>query len=87
MKISKDKRANIRNMLVRMSKKVYKEMVKDMDKIASQEEPSQQQCASNVICNHWIFQSLGAINKQFSIKLIFKYFLAEKQRKWNPFST
>jgi len=52
MKISKDERPDIRNILVRMSKKVYKEMVKEMEKIASQEEPSQQQCASNVICNH-----------------------------------
>ena len=42
MKISKDERVDIRNMPVRMSKKVYKEMVKEMDKIASQEEPSQQ---------------------------------------------
>ena len=52
MKISKDERDNIRNMPVGMSKKVYKEMVKEMDKIESQEEPSQQQHASNVICNH-----------------------------------
>ena len=52
MKISKDERVDIRNMPVGMSKKVYKEMVKEMDKIASQEEPSQQQRASNVICNH-----------------------------------
>ena len=68
MKISKDEWADIRNMLVGMSKKVYKEMVKEMDKIALREEPSQEQHASNVICNHWIFQSLGTINKQFSIK-------------------
>ena len=68
MKISKDERADIRNMLVGMSKKVYKEMVKEMDKIAPHEGPSQQQRASNVICNHFIFQSLGTINKQFSIK-------------------
>ena len=52
MKISKDERADIRNMPVGMSKNLYKEMVKEMDKIASQEEPSQQQHASNVICNH-----------------------------------
>ena len=52
MKISKDERADIKNMLVGMSKKVYKEMVKEMDKIALHEEPSQQQRASNVICNH-----------------------------------
>ena len=52
MKISKDERADIRNMPVGMSKKVYKEMVKEMDKITSLEEPYQQQLASNVICNH-----------------------------------
>ena len=64
MKISQVERVDIRNMLVGMPKKVYKEMVKEMDKIASQEEPSQQQqCAWNVICNHWIFWSLGTINK------------------------
>ena len=68
MKISKDEWVDIRNMPVGMSKKVYKEMVKEMDKIASREEPYQQQRASNVICIHWIFRSLGTINKQFSIK-------------------
>ena len=52
MKISKDELADIRNIPVGMSKKVYKEMVKEMDKIASREKPSQQQRASNVICNH-----------------------------------
>ena len=51
MKISKAEGVDIRNMPVGMSKKVYKEMVKEIDKIASQEEPSQQQHASNVICN------------------------------------
>ena len=35
MKILKDEQVDIRNMLVGMSKKVYKEMVKEMDKIAS----------------------------------------------------
>ena len=68
MKNSKDEQADIRNMPVGMSKKVYREMVKETDKIASQEEPSQQQRASNLICNHLIFWSLGTINKQFSIK-------------------
>ena len=68
MKISKDEWADIINMLVGMSKKVYKEMVKEMEKIASWGEPSQQQRASNVICIHWSFQSLGTINKQFSTK-------------------
>ena len=52
MKISKDERADIRNMPVGMSTKVYKDMVKEMNKIASQEDPSTQQHASNVICNH-----------------------------------
>ena len=41
-------------MPVGMSKNVYKEMVKELDIIASQDELYQQQHASNV-CNHWIF--------------------------------
>ena len=52
MKISKDERADIKNMRVGMSKTVYKEIVKEIEKFASQEEPYQQQDASNVICNH-----------------------------------
>ena len=68
MKISKYEWSDIINVPIGMSKKVYNEMGKEMDKIASQEEPSQQQLASNVICNHWIFLLLGTINKQFSIK-------------------
>ena len=51
MKIPKDQRADIRNMSVEMSKKVYKQMVKELDIIASHEELSRQQRASNV-CNH-----------------------------------
>ena len=41
MKIPKDQRGDIRNMLVGMSKKVYNEMVKEIDRIALQEESSQ----------------------------------------------
>ena len=52
MKISKDEQADIKNMPVGMSKKLYKEMFKEMDIIASHEESYQQQRASNVICNH-----------------------------------
>ena len=52
MKFSKDERDDIRNMPVGMSKKVYKEMVKEMEIIESHEEPSQQQSASNVVCIH-----------------------------------
>ena len=51
MKIPKDQRDDIQNMPVGMSKKVYKEMVKEINIVASQEEPYQQQRASNV-CNH-----------------------------------
>ena len=80
MKIWKDEWANIKNMLVGMSKKVFKEMVKEMDKIALQEEPSQQQRASNVICNHWIFWSLGTINQQFSIKYEFSGIFLQKRK-------
>ena len=52
MKISKDERADFINMSIGMSKKVYRDMVKEMDIIASHEESYQQQHASNVICNH-----------------------------------
>jgi hypothetical protein len=48
MKIPKDQRDDIQNMPVGMSKKEYKEMVKEMDIIASQEEPSKQKCSSIV---------------------------------------
>ena len=40
MKISKYECADIKNMAVWMSKEVYKEMAKEMDKIASQKDPS-----------------------------------------------
>jgi hypothetical protein len=38
MKIPKNQRADIQNMPIGMSKKVYEEMVKELDIIASQEE-------------------------------------------------
>ena len=41
-------------MPIGMSKQVYKEMVKQTSIIASQQEPSQQQCESNV-CIHRFF--------------------------------
>ena len=62
MKISKDEWDDIRNIPVGMSKKVYKEMVKEMDIVSSHEEPYKKQRSSNVICNHWIFW-LGTLNK------------------------
>ena len=52
MKISKDEQADIKNMSVGMSKKVYKDMVKEMDIITLHEEPYQQKHASNAICNN-----------------------------------
>ena len=39
MKISNDEWADIRNIPVGMSKKVYKDMVKEMDIISSKEDP------------------------------------------------
>ena len=39
-KNSKDEQGDMRNVSVEMCKKVYKEMVKEMDKIASQEDLS-----------------------------------------------
>jgi hypothetical protein len=44
-----------------MAKKMYKEMVKEMIIIASKEEPSQQQCASNV-CIHLLFFAYKEFN-------------------------
>jgi hypothetical protein len=51
MKIPRDKQRKNKCMLVGMSKKLYKEMVKEMNIIALQEESSQQQLTSKV-CNH-----------------------------------
>ena len=48
IKIPEDKRGDMQTVSVGMSKKVYKEMVKEKYIIASQEEPSEQQRASNV---------------------------------------
>ena len=48
---SKGKMGDLQSMLIGMSKKVYKEMLKEMNIIASRDEPSQQQHASEV-CNH-----------------------------------
>ena len=55
-----------------------------MDKIASQEKPSQQQRASNVICNHWIFQSLGTINKKLALNINSQEFSCRKEKKMEP---
>jgi hypothetical protein len=51
MNIPRDKRGENQYMVVGMSKKMHKEMVKEMNIIASQEEPSQQKCISEV-CIH-----------------------------------
>ena len=48
MEIVRDEQGDMPNVLVGVSKKVYKEMFKKIDIIALQEDPSQQQCASNV---------------------------------------
>ena len=48
MKMSKDERGDMQNVPVGVSKKVYKDMVKEIDINASQYDPSQQQHASNV---------------------------------------
>jgi hypothetical protein len=51
MKITRDKLGENQHMSIGMSKKMYKEMVKEMNIIASREEAFQKQCASE-ICNH-----------------------------------
>ena len=57
MKIPKDEWGDMWNVPIGVSKKVYNEMVKEIDIIASQEDPYQYQCASNV-WNH-CFLGLG----------------------------
>lgn len=53
-------------------------MVKEMEIIASQEEPYQQQHASNV-CNHdWIFTYK---NNNLSLNIIFQVFSCRKENK------
>ena len=84
MKISKDERADFRNIPVGISKKVYKEMVKEMDKIASLEEPSQQQLASNVICNHSFFRSLAKKINNLALNINFQVFSCRKEKKMEP---
>ena len=54
LKIPNDQHTDMRNVPIGMSKKVYNEMFKEMDIIASQEEPSQLECALNV-CNHLFY--------------------------------
>ena len=51
MKILEERWGDHQNMLVGISKKLYKEIIKEMNKITLREEPSQQQCALEV-CNH-----------------------------------
>ena len=46
-----EKQGDQKYMLVGMLKKVYKEMVKEMNIIASKKDSYQEQCASQV-CNH-----------------------------------
>ena len=51
MKLPKEKWGYPQSMPLGMSKKVYREMVKKMNIIASRDDPSQQQRASEV-CHH-----------------------------------
>ena len=48
MEIQKGEQGDMQNVPVGVSEKAYKEMVKEIDIIASQEEPYQQQHASNI---------------------------------------
>jgi hypothetical protein len=53
MKIPSNKRGGIQYMLIGILKRVYKDMVKEMNIVASQEDASQQERASEV-CDHSI---------------------------------
>ena len=48
MKIPEDEQGDMINVSIGVSKKVYEKMVKEIDIIASQEDSSQQQHATNV---------------------------------------
>ena len=62
MKISKDEWADIQKYASRNVQKGVQGDGQRNGHNVSHEDPSQQQHASNVICNHWIFR-LGTINK------------------------
>ena len=73
MKISKDEWADIINMPVGMSKKVYKEMVKEMDIIWSMRAISTTPCFK---CN------MKSLNLTLNIN--FEVFFCRKEKKMEP---
>ena len=66
-------------MLVGMSKKMYKEMVKEMNIIALRENPSQQQCTIGV-CNH-SFIPLCTSNLIIISNTSFQLFFGRNEKK------
>jgi hypothetical protein len=79
MKIPSDGLGEIQYMWVGMSKKVYKEMVKEMNIISSQEDASQQQCSSEV-CYH-SFILLCTSNLFIILNTNFQLFCCRKENK------
>ena len=69
-------------MSVGISKRVYKEMVKEMNIIASQEDASQQQRASEV-CDH-SFILLCTSNSFIILNTNFQLFCCKKENKLEP---
>jgi hypothetical protein len=65
-----------------MSKRVYKEMVKEMNIIASHEDAFQQQRASKV-CDH-SFILLWTSNLFIILNVIFQLFCCRKEKKMEP---
>ena len=82
MKIPKEKWGDQQNMSVGMSKKVYKEIVKEMNIISSREEPYQQEHASEV-CNHW-FILLCTSNLIISWITNFQLLCCRNENKMEP---
>jgi hypothetical protein len=69
-------------MLVGMSKRVYKEIIKEMNIIASREDVSKQQRASE-ICDH-SFILLCTSNLFIILNTNFQLFCCKKQNKMEP---
>jgi hypothetical protein len=70
-------------MSVGMSKRVYKEMVKEMNIIASQEDASQQQRASEV-CDHSFIFLCTCTNLFIILNTNFQLFCCRKENKMEP---
>jgi len=82
MQVPRNKRGENQYMLVGVSKKMYKEMVKEMNIIVSHEDASQQQRAPKV-CDH-SFILLCTSNLFTKLNTNFQFFCCRKENKMEP---